>query len=118
MTYSDTPSMALRVVAGITLLCAVTLWLASVASAFLATHPLQLEKAGLEVVVTGSYANALVHVAFRSTFPPTMWWPLSSGKLAFGFSVAYSVVSLAWGIQELGSADSQQISFWADAPTV
>ena len=118
MTYSATPSMALHVVAGITLLSAVTLWFASVTSTFLATHPLQFEKAGVEVVAIGSYAIALVQVAFRSTYPPTMRWPLSTGKLAFGYSVAYSVASLAWGIQELGSADSQQITFWAEAPTV
>jgi hypothetical protein len=118
MTHNATPSIALRLVAGTILLCAVKLWLASVASIFRSTYPLQFDKAGLQVVAIGPYALALAQVAFLSICPPTMQWPLSSGKLAFGFSVACSVVSLAWGIQELGSADSQQVSFWAEAPTI
>lgn len=118
MTYSATPSVALRVVAGITLLSAVALWLASIAIVFLSAHPLLFEKAGLEVVAIASYAIAIAQVAFRSICPLSMQWPLSSGKSAFGFSVAYSVVSLAWGFQELGSADSQQVSFSGKAQTI
>lgn len=117
-TCWNTPSIALRAVAALTLVAAVTLWCASLTTVFLSVHPLQLEKAGLEVVAIGSWVIALVEVTFRSKFPRTMHWPLSSGRLAFLFSVAYSVVSLAWQLHVLRNDDGQYVSFWVQAPTV
>ena len=117
-TYSNQPSIALRAFAALTLMAAVTLWCASLTTVFLSVHPLQLEKAGLEVVAIGSCVMALAEVTIRSKFPRTMLWPLSSGRLAFLFSVAYSVVSLAWEIPELRNDDGQYISFWVQAPAV
>lgn len=118
MTFFVSPSSGQRAVAALTLLAAVTLWCASLITVFLSENPLQFEKAFMEVVVIGSWACALGQIAFRSKYPTTMLWPLSSGKLAFCFSVAYSGASLACGVFELRSDDVQQILFWVQAPTI
>lgn len=106
MRVPKSPSVPLRALASVALFCAIVLWLCVAMNLVLASDPLLLAKAGLELVCIAALTIGLWQVAFGASYQETMLWPLHTAKSACVASVIYFAMSFSVNYGELSAANA------------